>query len=316
MAFLKNMKVLVPATGVLFAFLASGLLAQQAPVFRSSSQTVPIYATVMDDTGRLVPTLEEKHFEVLDNGVAQPLTLFKSDVQPITVVVLLDTSGSMTFNLDLVKAAAEKFVLRLLPDDRARVGSFSETIKISPVFTNDRDDLIRVLHEDIDFGNGTHLWDAVDQAMTALSHQTGRRVVLVFTDVGDQTSVRTNFNNVLARAENEDFMIYAIGFESHIQHTVTQPDQRLRALAEQTGGGYFELKDATNLDSTFTRVADELHRQYVLGFSVPTLDGTIHKLDVRVKVPGMIVRARKTYLASSAPDASVSAASPARAQSR
>ena len=108
-----------------------GIGAQQAPSFRTSSQTVPIYATVVDRSGRLVPDLLEQHFEVYDNGKLQTLTLFKSDVQPITVVVMLDTSGSMTLNLELLKAAAEQFVLRLLPEDRARIGSFSDMITIS-----------------------------------------------------------------------------------------------------------------------------------------------------------------------------------------
>src|SRR6188508_2984643 len=95
--------------------VSTGLAGQQAPTFRSTSQIVPLYATVTDSTGRLVPDLEERHFEVYDNKKRQTLTLFKSDVQPITVVVMLDTSGSMTLNIDLLKAAAEQFILRMLP---------------------------------------------------------------------------------------------------------------------------------------------------------------------------------------------------------
>jgi VWFA-related protein len=211
---------------------------------------------------------------------------------------MLDTSGSMTLNLELLKVAAEQFVLRLLPDDRAKIGSFSDKIIISPSFTNDRDDLVRILHTDIQFGNPTFLWDAIDRSMDELAGQTGRRVVLIFTDGEDETSREHDFNDVLTRAQNEDFMIYAIGLESHILGTTTHPDRNLRRLADLTGGGYFELKRTADLNSTFTRVADELHRQYLLGFSAETLDNLVHKLDVRVKVPGMHVRARKSYLAS------------------
>ena len=292
---MKRAALLVAATIV---GLAAGLTAQQAPTFRSTSQTDPIYATVLDSAGRMVPDLEEKHFEVYDNAKKQTLTLFKSDVQPITVVVMLDTSGSMTLNLGLLKQAAEQFVLRLLPEDRARVGSFSDKIIISPTFTSNRDELVRVLHEDIQFGNPTFLWDAIDESMSALTNETGRRVVLIFTDGADETSRRTNFSRVMARAQNEDFMIYAIGLQSQILNRTTRPDRNLRKLAEQTGGGYFELTERDNLSSTFTRVADELHRQYVLAFETPVLDGLIHTLDVRVKVPGMTVRARKSYLAT------------------
>ena len=272
----------------------------QGQVFRSASKTVAIYATVTDGTGRLVPDLEQSHFEVYDNGKLQPLTIFKSDVQPITVVAMLDTSGSMTLNLELLKVAAERFVLRLLPEDRARIGSFSDKIRLSPQFTGDRDELVRILRSDIQYGNPTFLWDAIDRSLDALAPETGRRVVLVFTDGDDTGSKTTNFKGVLTRALNEDFMVYSVGLQSEIPatRTITRPDRRLRELSEQTGGGYFELTRAADLNSTFTRVADELHRQYVIGFDPEKLDGLLHKLEVRVKVPGMNVRARKSYLAT------------------
>jgi VWFA-related protein len=284
---------------------AAGIAAPAAPqdpqgVFRGGVQTVAIYATVIDRSGRLVPNLDREHFEIYDDGKLQPLTLFKSDVQPVTVVVMLDVSGSMTLNIELLKQAAEQFAIRLLPSDRARIGSFSELIQLSPVFTNNRDDLIRVLHEDVGFGNGTFLWDALDVSMTALSRETGRRVVLIFTDGDDEKSVKTNFDQVLARAESEGFMIYAIGLHSVIPalRMNTKPDRHLRQLADATGGGYFELLHTADLNTTFTRVADELHRQYVLGFSPAVLDGRAHALEVRVKVEGMSARARRSYVAS------------------
>lgn len=279
------------------AALVARVPAQQA-TFRSASQTVAIYATVVDGDNHLVTDLEQKHFEVYDNGVLKPLTLFKSDVQPITVVVMLDTSGSMTLDIDLLKDAAERFVLRMLPEDRARVGSFNDKIIISPRFTSNRDDLIRIIHEDLQYGNPTYLWDAIDASMSALAEEPGRRVVLVFTDGEDDKSLRMKYKDVLNRAQAEDFMIYAIGRQTNVEGHLTHPDKNLPPLATSTGGGYYGLKAGADMNETFTRVADELHRQYVLGFSADVLDGTMHTLDVRVKVPGMTVRARKSYLAS------------------
>jgi hypothetical protein len=107
-----------------------------------------------------------------------------------------------------------------------------------------------------------------------------------------------NYNKVLTRAVTENFMIYAIGKQSRMPGYVTNPDRKLPPLAAETGGGYYGLKLGADLNGPFSRIADELHRQYVLGFSADTLDGTMHKLEVRVKTPGMIVRARKGYLAS------------------
>jgi VWFA-related protein len=292
------------STAVLVLLVGASLVAgperPQGTTFRSASRTVAIYATVTDATGRLVPDLEQKHFEIYDNGKLQPLTIFKSDVQPITVVTMLDTSGSMTLNLDLLKLAAERFVLRLLPEDRARIGSFSDKILISPQFTGDRDELVRILRSEIQYGNPTFLWDAIARSMDALTNETGRRVVLVFSDGEDERSRDNSYRDILTRGVAEDFMVYTIGLQSEIpvMRRVTRPDRRLQELAEQTGGGYFELTRAADLNSTFTRVADELHRQYVIGFAPEKLDGLLHKLEVRVKVPGMNVRARRSYLAS------------------
>ena len=94
-------------------------------------------------------------------------------------------------------------------------------------------------------------------------------------------------------------MIYAIGLRGTIGGGITQkPDAGLRRIAEETGGGYFELRGTTDMNSTFTRVANELHSQYVLGFSPEKLDGKLHKIELRVKQPGLTARTRKSYLAS------------------
>src|SRR4051812_22555938 len=107
-----DMRRLISACAVLACGLGLALDARQGQPFRSSVQTVPIYATVVDAAGRLIPNLDQPDFEVLDNLKKQDITIFKTDVQPISVVVMLDTSGSMTGSIDLLKVAAEKFVIR------------------------------------------------------------------------------------------------------------------------------------------------------------------------------------------------------------
>lgn len=273
--------------------------AQQA-TFRSDTRIVPVFATVTDAQGRLVPGLERQEFTILDDGRPQDITYFLNEVQPFTVVVMLDYSASMTANLDRLKAAAEQFVLRMLPADKGQVGAFSDKIQFSGTFTNDRDDLIFAL-DDLQFGNPTRLYDAIDASIDMLKDVEGRRVVLVFTD-GDDTASRVGMGRVLDRAVKDEVMVYAIGLESEIfngQRIVrTRPDRGLRRLAEETGGGYFELKKTDDLAPTFTKVAQELHSQYALGFAPATLDGKEHKLVVRMKQPGMNARARRTYIAS------------------
>lgn len=271
---------------------------QQGATFKSGTRTVPLYATVVDRTGRLVPDLQRDEFEILDNGVVQPITLFANEIQKITVVVMLDTSGSMTFNIDNLKEGAEQFALRLLPGDKARIGSFSDKIIITPpAFTGNRDDLIRAIRNDIQFGNPTALWDATDRSMDAMEGLEGRRVVLLFTD-GDDNISRKTLKDCQRRALEGEFMIYGIGLRGTPGGGITQkPDAGLRKIAEETGGGYFELKGTTDMNSTFTRVANELHSQYVLGFSPDKADGKLHKIEVRVAQSNYTVRARKNYLA-------------------
>src|SRR4030095_8631024 len=113
------------STVVAIAVLAGSLAlsGQEQPIFKSNVRTVPIYATVVDASGRLVPDLEKTDFTVLDNGKPAEVALFSSDSQPFTAVVMLDTSASMTANLKLLNRAAEQFLLRLLPVDRAQVGA-------------------------------------------------------------------------------------------------------------------------------------------------------------------------------------------------
>lgn len=282
--------------------LASGLAAvvSAQPTFRSAVRTVPVYATAVDASGRLVPDLTQDDFEILDNGKPVSISSFSNDPQPITVVVMLDTSASMTEHLKLLNQAAEQFVIRLLPVDRAQVGAFNDKLQLSGTFTSDRDELIAALDE-LQFGNSTRLWDALAFSMDALKPIDGRKVVLLFTD-GDDFGSRTRFGDMVNRARDEEVMVYGIGLEVNYFNGVRQvrskPDRSLRRIAEETGGGSFELQKTDLLASTFTRVAQELRSQYLLAFAPETLDGKVHKLDVRVKRPGVTIRARKSYSAA------------------
>jgi len=296
----RNMTVTTALTLTLAAALAA-----QGQKIKVTTESVPVYVTVTDPEKRLVPDLVQEDFEILDNGKLQTVNVFSNQPVPITTTVMIDTSGSMTTALDLVKDGAEQFLLRLLPHDKAQVGEFSDKIKFHPgSFIDDRDRLVYLLKNDLDFGYPTRLYDAVDESIERLEPMDGRKVVLVFTDGDDTASTKANLNKVMDRARAKDVMVYAVGlvntyFDGQKQ-TTSKPDRGLKKLAEDTGGGYFELKRTADLGETFTRVAQELHSQYVLGFSPETLDGKVHKLEVRVKKGGMSARARKTYVAASA----------------
>ena len=203
-----------------------------------------------------------------------------------------------------MKAAAEQFIIRLLPEDKAMVGAFNNKVEFASAgFTNDRDDLAHAIRE-LDYGNATRLWDAADQSLEQLQGIDGRRVVVLFTD-GDDTGSASSLGKVIDRSRADEVMIYAIGLESVYMggpgHMVrTRPSGGLRKVADETGGGYFELKKTEDLGPAFTRVAQELHSQYLLGFTPKNLDGKVHKLEVRSKDPNNKARARRSYVATAA----------------
>jgi Ca-activated chloride channel family protein len=322
----------------IFVLVLNALASGQEPTFKGAIRTVAVYATVTNAEGRLLPDLGRDLFSVFDNGKRQELTLFANDVQPITVVLLLDRSGSMRRNFGLVQKAAEEFVNAMLPADKARIGSFSNRIQVDPRdFTSNHEELLAILRTELQEAGPTPLWNAVNVGITALLHQQGRRVILVFTDGMDSPMNFSGANNslkdVMKRAEEEDVMVYAIGLAGSgpsggrfggrgpggyggrgggrrggyggggygggygRRTTVDKPDEGLPKIAAVTGGGYFELTSTSDLASTFQRVADELHHQYALGFTPAALDGKMHKLEVRVASGGATVRARKSFLA-------------------
>src|SRR5437773_8336593 len=192
---MQSAKLLAPV--VALALAAATLGAQQQPTFKSGTQIVSIFVTVQDAQKRLVANLTQNDFEVFDNDRPQTITYFDSSIHPINVVTMLDTSGSMTLTIDLLKRAAEQFVLRLLPDDKGRVGAFNDKIQFGSRFTNNRDDLVAGIKE-LDYGNSTRLWDAVGASLDELKPIDGRRVILVFTD-GDDTDSHTSLGTVVER---------------------------------------------------------------------------------------------------------------------
>src|SRR6478735_1911234 len=270
------------ALGSILLFGSAIALAQQHPTFRSGARTVAVYATVAQKDGRLVTDLARDAFEIRDDGKPQAITVFSTEVQPVSVVMMLDHSGSMRGNAGLVEQAAEAFIRNLGPGDTARIGTFAERIVIQPEsFTSDQNTLIRILRSGQPDIGPTPLWNALDDAVASLRGREGRKVVLVFSDGGDapmnMTTNNRSITDVMRDAQRDDVMVYAIGLQTTVilgahprggmgsmggSMTSVRPDPGLSRIAEDTGGGYFELTRAENLATTFAAVADELHHQY------------------------------------------------------
>ena len=321
----------------LLCAVASTLAAEafQQSVFRVSRTTVAVPVSVFDQGGNVVRDLTRDDFVIVDNGDLQEVVNFASGTEPFTAVVLVDTSASMILNLDMARAAAEQFIIRMRPDDLAMVGSFSDRILVSGRFTSDRDELLRALREDLHIGNPTRLFDAVHEGFGQLARATGRRVVMLFTDGCDTTS-QQDLDTLLRRIRAEEYMVYSVqlpfrfarrptgmrrpcqgcGCDLELDLTNTtgfkyssfnDPRRQLsggyilQQLARETGGGTVFLSPQSDVNSTATWITSELHHQYLLGFVPPKLDGKSHELEVRVRRPNLTIRARRSYLAPTAP---------------
>jgi len=297
---------------------AAGIAAPQQPVFRGTGDVVRVFVTVTDRDGRLVTTLTQGDFEVRDEGKPQLITLFDNTPQPIRLIVMLDISGSMEGNLPLLRAATEQLFGRLQPRDTVRLGTFGHDVVISPSFTRDLNELRRALPATIASDAPTPLWRAIDEGIDAFKVEGDeRRVILVLSDGKDSgpISFRQRFVSqvqVIERGRDEDVMIYAIGMRSRgtrpmqpgigpgglqAMMTADLPDAGLARVAQETGGGYTEIRFGQDLAASFARVADELHSQYLLGFAPPKRDGKVHDVDVRVLPRGLTARGRKNYVA-------------------
>jgi Ca-activated chloride channel family protein len=295
-----------------------GAAGQQQPVFRGRGEAVRVFVTVMDRDGRLVTTLTQGDFEVRDEGKPQPITLFDNTPQPIRLIIMLDVSGSMEGNLSLLRNSAQQLFARLRQDDVARVGTFGHEVIISPSFTRDPEELRRALPTSIAPDAPTPLWRATDEALGAFGEEGGERhVILVLSDGKDSGPIgfRQRFVSqveVIDRARVEDVMIYAIGMRSRGPRPMQpgvgpgalqamlmadMPDPGLARVAQETGGGYTEIRFGQDLGAAFARVADELHGQYLIGFAPPKRDGKVHNIEVRVSERGLRPRARKSYVA-------------------
>jgi Ca-activated chloride channel family protein len=291
---------------------------RQQPVFRGTGDAVHVFVTVTDSDGRLITTLTRNDFEVRDEGKPQPITLFDNTPQPIRLIVMIDVSGSMEGNLPLLRAAAEQLFARLRPGDVARVGTFGHDIAISPSFTGDQHVLRTALPQASAPDAPTPLWRALDEALDAFGEEgDARPVILVLSDGKDSglfdfSERPVSQAEIIDRARHDAVMVYAIGMRSRgtrpmqpgigpggLQAMLTAdlPDPGLARVAQETGGGYTEIRFGQDLGAAFARVADELHSQYLIGFAPPQRDGKVHDIEVRVSQRGLKPRARKSYVA-------------------
>src|SRR5215831_7608978 len=248
---------------------------------------VNILFTVADRKGKFVTNLKKDDFKVFEDEKVQGITNFSSESNlPLTITLLVDTSGSIRDKLKFEEEAAIEFFYSTLQrgKDKALVISFDSGVDLLQDFTDDPERLADTIRK-IRAGGGTSLYDAIYLAVNQkLAGQEGRRIVILITD-GDDNSSRVSLTETLEAAQKNDVSIYGISTNSSAffgSKEQERGDKTLKKFSDETGGkGFFPLK-IEDLSSTFVNIHEELRSQYQIGYrpSNGLMDGTFRRIKV------------------------------------
>lgn len=264
---------------------------------------VSVTAVVFDKAGKPVRGLGPKDVELFENGVRQEVSYFREasrdgeagEEVPLSVVLVLDTSGSMSENIRFLREAVLNFVYKLEEVDTALVVSFNESVKGSAEFTGDVDRLERFV-EGLQAWGGTSLYDAIHYSLGRIKDQPGRKALIVFSDGADTTSSMED-REVVDYARSVEATVYSIGFKGS-GFAASSPRGFLRKIANETGGQFFSPDKVGELIKVFNAISEELKNHYLLAYtpSKPP-DGSWREIALQVSRPGTEVRVRKGYFA-------------------
>jgi len=289
---------------------------------RVDTNLITIPVSVYDRAGLYIPNLKQEDFKVFEDGKEQQIEYFGSSDKPFTVVLLIDTSPSTEYQIEEIHAAAAAFVGLLKPQDNVMVIEFDGNPHILSEPTNDRAKILKAIKK-ADWGSGTALYDAVDLSLRKrLNLIQGRKAVVLFTDGVDTQSSKANYDTTLDLAEESDSLIFPIYYNTFStqpanMEPLTRDEKPLRdplgqskeeyalgkryleELALYTGGRVFQPENTPGgLKAAFEGIAEELRRQYNIGY-VPPDEGKIgqrKQIRVRVDRPNLIVRSRDSYI--------------------
>jgi Ca-activated chloride channel homolog len=297
-------------------------------VLKVETNLITIPVSVFDRNGLYIPGLRQNEFKIFEDGQEQEIAYFGTSDKPVTVAILLDTSPSTQYKIDEIHAAAESFVEQLGPQDSVLVIEFNSSVKVQTEATTDRQKIRKAIYK-AQFGEGTSLYNAVDEALRKqLSKISGRKAVVLFTDGVDTTSRKNSYDSTLNYSEESDSLIFPIYYNTYFDNgfgggglggvnggMIPQQSQSmgrggsaeeyalgrkyLEDLANATGGRVFRPESTPGgLNAAFEGIAEELRRQYNIGY-VPNAEGRIGQrkvIKVRVNRPNLVIRARDSYV--------------------
>jgi VWFA-related protein len=308
---------------VLLFVVATSASAQEVPqttipTLKVTTEAVNVYAVVRDKHKRLIPDLTKNDFEIKEDNIPQKITYFTRETNmPLTLAIMIDTSPSQERVLGTEQREAKTFLRQVLrPKDLVCVIHFDLEVELLQDFTIDQRMLDRAINETVINGGGhgvlpsplpgrgvggTHLYDSIYLAANELmSHEVGRKVLILLTDGEDQGS-KESLNQALEAAQKSDCIIYAIAIVDRsfygFGNMGFNGDSVLRKLCKQTGGDVIKVKKIKNTSAAFRKIADELRTQYLLGYtpSNPRKDSGFRKINVRVTHGKYKVQTRSGY---------------------
>ena len=292
--------------GFLLSVLAGTPAAgQDRPVFSSEADLVVLHVNVKDRKGAYVAGLKQEAFSILEDGRAQTIQFFTREDAPVTVGLLIDSSGSMQPNRERVIAAATAFAAASHPQDELFALAFNETVTAAlpsaQPFTGEVRVLRDALTRTIDGRGRTGLFDALSAGLDYLARgRHERRVLVVVSDGGDNAS-RATFEEILTKTQTSNAVVYTVAIVDPVERD-TNP-KLLRRIAQASGGEAFEPKGVGDITEVLRHIAADIRHTYTIGYvsTNTTRDGAFRRLRVTVAVPAsrqrVVVRTRGGYLA-------------------
>lgn len=293
------------------------------PVFRSGAELVALSVAVLDRNQRFVRGLAATDFAVFEDGVQQDVSFFATSDVPLDLILLLDTSASMSDKMKSVHEAALGFLRTLRGQDRGAVVAFNDGVQVLQALTGDFPSLERAVRS-TQSGGATALNNAIYVALKEFgrsARQSGevrRQAIAVLSD-GDDTCSLISFDDVLGEAKKSGVGIYTISLRMRLsprqQGTFSTALYSMRTLAQETGAQAFFPGAIEDLSGVYAKIADELEHQYAIGYSPKNgrADGRFRRVIVQVvSRPELRLRARTGYFAERA-RASTAAANTASA---
>ena len=296
------------AIGLLAVILVTSLAhpGAQQPTFRADTELVSLTATVTDRHGQYLTELGRDDFEVLEDGKPQTLQQFArgNDLETspdLHIGLLFDTSGSMNDDIKLSRSAAIKFLNTMNYARDMTLVDFDTEVRVTKFGQQDFPRLVERIRSRKPEGL-TAMYDALGVYLDGAADQTGRKILVVFTDGGDTRSA-IRFGDAMTLIRASDVMVYAIGFLEN-QSSGSRSEQRLRLtqMATESGGAAFFPSTMKEIEEAYDSIVEQVRSQYTLGYiSTNTArDGRWRKVEIRVRPPAgnnVRIQSRKGYFA-------------------